>query len=57
MNKAARILKHLKHLFIPRRHVGRPFSDRTLHAIEESFIRCEATHTGQLRVAIEGSLD
>lgn len=56
MNKAARIFKHLKHLVMPGRHVRRPFSSKTLHAIEETITQCEATHAGQLCFAIEGSL-
>lgn len=56
MNKAARIFKHLQHLVMPHRHVRRPFSTRTLHAIEEAILQCEATHAGQLCFAIEGSL-
>lgn len=56
MNKAARALKHLKHLVMPHQHVRRPFSSKTLHAIEDAITRCEATHAGQLRFAIEGSL-
>lgn len=56
MNKAARIFKHLQHLVMPHRHVRRPFSTRTLRAIEEAILQCEATHAGQLCFAIEGSL-
>lgn len=56
MNKVARIFKHLQHLVMPHRHVRRPFSTRTLHAIEEAILQCEATHAGQLCFAIEGSL-
>nr|WP_296223747.1 TPM domain-containing protein [Ralstonia sp. UBA689] len=56
MNTSARIFKHLKHLVMPQRHVRRPFSAKTLHAIEEAITQCEATHAGQLCFAIEGSL-
>ncbi|CAJ0784260.1 hypothetical protein R8510_05236 [Ralstonia chuxiongensis] len=56
MNKIARVFKHLVHLVMPHRHVRRPFSTRTLHAIEEAILECEATHVGQLCFAIEGSL-
>ena len=46
-----------RHLFTGRGAVRRAFPDATLDAIERAIREAEATHSGQIRVVIESSLD
>ncbi len=46
-----------QHLFTGRGAVRRAFPDSTLDAIERAVRAAEATHSGQIRVVIEASLD
>lgn len=47
----------LRHLFTDRSAVRRRFPESTLAAIEQAVKTGEATHSGQIRVVIEASLD
>ncbi|MGA2287839.1 TPM domain-containing protein [Bradyrhizobium sp.] len=46
-----------KHLLHHRWHVRRIFPPRALAAIEQAIKIAEATHSGQIRFAVEGALD
>jgi uncharacterized membrane protein YgcG len=46
-----------KHLFTTQRQVAKAFPPRTLHAIEQAIKASEATHAGEIRFAVEDSLD
>ncbi len=47
----------LRHVFAPPRAVPRHFSPAVLAAIERAIATTEALHGGELRFAVEGSLD
>ena len=47
----------LRHLFLPRWSVHRVFDAATLDAVESSIADCEKSHGGELRFAIESSLE
>lgn len=47
----------IRHLVTPPWRVARAFPPRALHAVEAEIRRCEATHSGQLRFAVEAALD
>jgi uncharacterized membrane protein len=49
--------RSLKHLFTGRGAVRRAFPESTLDAVERAIRDAEATHSGQIRVVIEASLD
>lgn len=46
-----------RHIFLPRRALRRAFDDAALVAIEQAITDTEKTHGGEIRVAIEASLD
>ena len=50
------IVRMLRHLFMPPWRVRIAFPGRTLRAIETVIGECEATHAGEIRVAVEGTL-
>ncbi len=49
--------RSIVHLFTTRRDVDNTFAASTLNAIEQAIERSEKTHTGEVRVVIESSLD
>ena len=49
--------RRLRHLFTTAASVRRHFPDATLARIEQAIAATEATHRGQIRFAIEASLD
>lgn len=49
--------RFFRHIFTGRGAVSAAFPDATLDAIEHAVSAAEATHTGQIRVVIEASLD
>ncbi len=46
-----------RHIFMPRRHSRRAFDEAALNAIEKAITDTEKTHGGEVRVALEASLD
>lgn len=46
-----------RHVFLPRRALRRAFDDAALVAIEQAITDTEKTHGGEIRVALEASLD
>lgn len=46
-----------RHLCMPRRSLRRAFDDAALSAIEQAITGTERTHGGEIRVALEASLD
>jgi uncharacterized membrane protein len=46
-----------RHIFMPRRSLRRAFDEAALSAIEKAITDTEKTHGGEIRVAIEASLD
>lgn len=46
-----------RHLFMPRRHLRRAFDEAALNAIEKAITDTEQTHGGEIRVALEASLE
>jgi uncharacterized membrane protein YgcG len=46
----------LRHLFIPPWRVRLAFPGSTLRAIESAIRKCEASHSGEIRFAVEGTL-
>lgn len=46
-----------RHIFMPRRHLHRAFDEAALNAIEKAITDTEKTHGGEVRVALEASLD
>lgn len=52
-----KIKRFLKHLLMTRWQVARAFPPRTLDAIEQAIKASEASHTGEIRFAIEAALD
>ena len=46
-----------RHIFLPRRALRRGFDEAALVAIEQAITDTEKTHGGEIRVAIEASLD
>ena len=46
-----------KHMLTPHGHVKKTFSGNALLAIEKAIHASEASHDGEIRVAIEGALD
>ena len=47
----------MRHLFIGRAAVRRVFPSRTMHEIENAIRSTEARHSGQIRFAVEASLE
>lgn len=50
-------LRVLRHLLTPPWRIAQVFPPHVLHEIEAEIGRCEATHTGQVRFAVEAALD
>ncbi len=50
------LLRALRHLCIPPWRVRMIFPARTLHTIETAIRECEATHSGEIRFAVESNL-
>lgn len=46
-----------RHIFMPRRALRRAFDESALTAIEKAIAETETTHGGEIRVALEASLD
>ncbi|MBL8264899.1 TPM domain-containing protein [Steroidobacter sp.] len=46
-----------RHIFMPKRSLRRAFDDAALSAIEQAITDTERTHGGEIRVALEASLD
>jgi uncharacterized membrane protein len=46
-----------RHIFLPRRSLHRAFDEAALNAIEKAITDTEQTHGGEIRVALEASLD
>lgn len=46
-----------RHIFMPRRGLRRAFDEAALSAIEQAISDSEKTHGGEIRVALEASLD
>lgn len=46
-----------RHIFMPRRSLYRAFDEAALSAIEKAITDTEKTHGGEIRVALEASLD
>jgi uncharacterized membrane protein len=46
-----------RHIFMPRRTLRRVFDEAALTAIEKAIADTETTHGGEIRVALEASLD
>ncbi len=46
-----------RHIFMPRRSLRRAFDEAALSAIEKAITDTEKTHGGEIRVALEASLD
>jgi uncharacterized membrane protein len=46
-----------RHIFMPRRGLRRAFDESALVAIEQAIAEAEKTHGGEIRVALEASLD
>lgn len=46
-----------RHIFMPRRSLRRAFDEAALDAIEKAIADTERTHGGEIRVALEASLD
>nr|WP_298720201.1 TPM domain-containing protein [uncultured Steroidobacter sp.] len=46
-----------RHLFMPRRQLRRAFDEAALNAIEQAITDTERSHGGEIRVALEASLD
>jgi uncharacterized membrane protein len=46
-----------RHIFMPRRHLRRAFDESALTAIEKAIADSEKTHGGEIRVALEASLE
>ena len=46
-----------RHIFLPRRGLRRAFDEAALTAIEKAIADTEKTHGGEVRVALEASLD
>ena len=51
-----KLMRALRHLFMPPWRVRVAFPARTLRAIESAIRECEATHAGQIRFAVESAL-
>jgi len=51
------IARIARHIFMPRRSLRRAFDDAALAAIEKAITDTEKTHGGEIRVALEASLD
>jgi uncharacterized membrane protein len=47
----------IRHIFMPRRSLRRAFDEAALSAIEKAITDTEKTHGGEIRVALEASLD
>lgn len=50
-------VRALKHLLIPDRMALKPFGPATLERIEQAIGESEATHSGELRVALEANMN
>lgn len=50
------ITRILKHLAIPEIVVDKTFPSTTMRAIEETIVKSEKKHTGEIRFAVEGTL-
>ena len=46
-----------RHIFLPRRGLRRAFDEAALNAIEQAITDTEKTHGGEVRIALEASLD
>lgn len=46
-----------RHIFMPRRSLRRAFDEAALNAIEQAIVDTEKTHGGEIRIALEASLD
>lgn len=46
-----------RHIFMPRRSLRRAFDESALNAIEKAITDTEKTHGGEVRIALEASLD
>jgi uncharacterized membrane protein len=46
-----------RHIFMPRRSLRRAFDEAALNAIEKAITDTEKTHGGEVRIALEASLD
>ena len=46
-----------RHIFMPRRSLRRAFDEAALSAIEKAITDTEKTHGGEIRIALEASLD
>ena len=46
-----------RHIFMPRRSLRRAFDEAALNAIEKAIADTEKTHGGEVRIALEASLD
>lgn len=46
-----------RHIFMPRRSLHRAFDEAALSAIEKAITDAERTHGGEIRIALEASLD
>ncbi|GFE88772.1 TPM domain-containing protein [Steroidobacter agaridevorans] len=46
-----------RHIFMPRRSLRRSFDEAALNAIEKAITDTEKTHGGEVRIALEASLD
>lgn len=46
-----------RHIFMPRRSLRRAFDEAALTAIEQAITDTEKTHGGEIRIALEASLD
>ena len=46
-----------RHIFMPRRSLRRAFDEAALTAIEKAIADTEKTHGGEIRIALEASLD
>ncbi|WP_129642218.1 TPM domain-containing protein [Peristeroidobacter agariperforans] len=46
-----------RHIFMPRRSLRRAFDETALNAIEKAITDTEKTHGGEVRIALEASLD
>ena len=46
-----------RHIFLPRRGLQRAFDEAALNAIEKAITNSESKHGGEIRIALEASLD
>lgn len=54
---AVDLARIVRHMATPKWRVRRAFPLKTLMAIEQAVQRAEATHAGEIRLAVEGALD